>query len=223
MLKNCSRWGVATASLLAAPLSIANENSVKLDALNIPHVKQSIKVDGILDDAMWQQALDVPLDIVNSPWHNKPSPVKTVAKLVENGEYFYIAFIAQDPNPELVLGFLGDRDSRWSDDLVGIKLDTYNKRRLNYQFFVNPYGVQHDRIANEVTGSVDQAWDGIWESVGKITETGYQVEMAIPYHILNFDDNNDIKTWAMELIRLYPRDSRLRISHIALDLSLIHI
>jgi hypothetical protein len=196
---------------------MAEENSAKLAQLNIPHIEQHINIDGDLSDVAWQQALNVPLDIVNSPWNNKASPVKTVAKVVENGEFFYIAFIAQDPNPELIRGFLGDRDTRWGDDLVGFKLDTYNNRRLNYEFFVNPYGVQHDSIANEMTGKSDSAWDGIWESVGKVTETGYQVEMAIPYHILNFDDNSDIKTWAMELIRLYPRDSRLRISHIELD------
>tara|TARA_R110000737_G_scaffold158447_1_gene186684 strand:+ start:6545 stop:8779 length:2235 start_codon:yes stop_codon:yes gene_type:complete len=197
--------------------SIAQENTVKLAQLNIPHVALELKVDGELNDAIWQQALDVELNIVNSPWNNKPSPVTTTAKVVENGEYLYIAFIAQDPDPKLIQGFLGDRDTRWGDDLVGFKLDTYNNRRLNYEFFVNPYGVQHDSIANEMTGDSDSAWDGIWESVGKITATGYQVEMAIPFHILNFDDNDDVKTWAMELIRLYPRDTRLRISHIALD------
>jgi hypothetical protein len=203
--------------MLAIFPSMAQENSIKIAQLNIPHVKQKINVDGELDDAIWQQALNVPLNIVNNPWNNKPSPVKTMAKVVENGEFLYIAFIAQDPNPEAIMGFLGDRDTRWGDDLVGFKLDTYNNRRLNYDFFVNPYGVQHDRITNEMTGNSDSAWDGIWESVGKVTESGFQVEMAIPYHILNFDDTNDIKTWAMELIRLYPRDARLRISHIELD------
>ena len=215
--KKCSLSVIATALTLAVQPSIAQENSAKLAQLNIPHVKQQINVDGELDDAMWQQALSIPLNIVNSPWNNKPSPVQTTAKVVENGEFLYIAFVAQDPNPELIQGFLGDRDTRWGDDLVGFKLDTYNNRRLNYEFFVNPYGVQHDSIANEMTGDSDSAWDGIWDSVGKVTTSGYQVEMAIPYHILNFDDNNDIKTWAMELIRLYPRDSRLRISHIELD------
>ena len=216
-LNNCSLSVLATALILAMQPSMAEENRAKLAQLDIPHVKQSINVDGELNEAMWQQALNVPLDIVNNPWNNKPSPVKTMVKVVENGEFLYISFIAQDPNPELIQGFLGDRDSRWGDDLVGFKLDTYNNRRLNYEFFVNPYGVQHDSIANEMTGDSDSAWDGIWESAGKVTESGFQVEIAIPYHILNFDDNNDVKTWAMELIRLYPRDARLRISHIELD------
>ncbi len=214
---NCGICILATALMLFMQASSAEDNSVKLAQLNIPHADLKLNVDGELNDKIWQHALDVPLNIVNSPWNNKPSPVSTMAKVVENGEFLYIAFIAQDPNPELIQGFLGDRDTRWGDDLVGLKLDTYNNRRLNYEFFVNPYGVQHDSIANEMTGDSDSAWDGIWESVGKITDAGYQVEIAIPYHILNFEDNDNVKTWAMELIRLYPRDSRLRISHIELD------
>lgn len=210
-------------SILAATLilfvqpSTAQEGTPKLAQLKIPHVELNLNVDGELDDVIWQHALDIQLNIVNSPWNNKPSPVATTAKVVENGEFLFVSFTAKDPNPELIQGFLGDRDTRWGDDLVGFKLDTYNNRRLNYEFFVNPYGVQHDSIANEMTGSSDSAWDGIWESFGKITDDGFQVEIAIPYHILNFDDNNDVKTWAIELVRLYPRDTRLRISHIALD------
>jgi hypothetical protein len=34
--------------------------------------------------------------------------------------------------------------------LVFFKLDTYNNRRLNYEFFVNPHGVQHDTIFNKI-------------------------------------------------------------------------
>ncbi len=208
---------LATALILSAQPSFAKEKNAKLAQLSIPHSKLEMKVDGELNDAIWQQALDISLDIVNSPWDNKPSPVITTAKVIENGEFLYISFLAQDPNPELIQGFLGDRDTRWGDDLVGFKLDTYNNRRLSYEFFVNPHGVQHDNIKNEMTGGSDSAWDGIWESAGKVTTNGYQVEIAIPYHILNFEDNDDVKTWAMELIRLYPRDTRLRISHIELD------
>jgi hypothetical protein len=208
---------LATAFILCIQPSFAQKKTAKLAQLSIPHTNLEMKVDGELNDAIWQQALDIPLNIVNSPWDNKPSPVITTAKVIENGAFLYISFLAQDPNPELIKAFLGDRDTRWGDDLVGFKLDTYNNRRLSYEFFVNPHGVQHDNIKNEMTGGSDSAWDGIWESAGKVTANGYQVEIAIPYHILNFEDNDNVKTWAMELIRLYPRDTRLRISHIELD------
>ena len=100
---------------------------------------------------------------------------------------------------------------------MGIKFDTQNNRRLNYEFLLNPLGVQHDAIFNEMTGKANELLDGIWQAYGKITEHGYQVEIAIPYRILNFEENNEIKTWAMELFRIYPRDTKLRISHMPLD------
>jgi len=199
--------------------AVANDDNVtnKISALDIPHASASAKIDGNLSDKIWTQAHTISLDIVNSPWNNLPSPVKTEAKIIENGEFLYIAFIASDPEPEKIQGFLGDRDTKWGDDLVGIKLDTFNNRRLNYEFFVNPFGVQNDGIQNEMTGVANDLWDGIWHSYGKITEDGYQVEIAIPFHILNFEQNQFEKTWAMELVRLYPRETRLRISHVPLD------
>lgn len=198
-------------------INIAAAEKVKLNQLDIPYSPLTAKVDGDLTDDIWQQALIVDLDIVNSPWNNLPSPVKTQAKIIENGEYIYISFIADDPSPEKIKGFLADRDSRWGDDLVGIKFDTQNNRRLNYEFIVNPLGVQHDAIYNEMTGNANSLWDGIWQSYGKITKNGYQVEMAIPYRILNFEENDEEKVWAMEFFRIYPRDTQLRISHVPLD------
>ena len=192
-------------------------SGLALASLDIPHTTKTLSIDGELDDELWLNALSVPLDIVNSPWDNLPSPIKTEAKLIENGEFLYIAFIADDPEPEKIQGFLGDRDTTWSDDIVGIKLDTHNNRRLNYEFFVNPFGVQNDAIFSEITGEANTLWDGIWHSYGKITPQGYQVEIAIPYNILNFEENGEIKQWAIELMRNYPRETRLRISHVPLD------
>jgi len=214
---------LSSCSLLLATLvffhsiDLAQAQKPELDQLDIPYSPLIADIDGELTDEIWQQALVVDLNIVNSPWNNLPSPVKTQAKIIENGQHIFIAFIAQDPQPEKIKGFLADRDSRWGDDLVGIKFDTQNNRRLNYEFIVNPLGVQHDSINNEMTGEVNDLWDGIWQSYGKITKRGYQVEIAIPYRILNFEENKKNKLWPIELFRIYPRDTQLRISHVPLD------
>lgn len=193
------------------------ENKIKLESLQVPFNKNTIIIDGELNDELWSNALSIELDTVNSPWNNLPSPVKTTAKLIENGKFLYIAFIAYDPEPEKIQGFLTDRDKTWLQDTVGIKLDTHNNRRLNYSFFVNPYGVQNDATYNEITGQNNTSWDGLWYSFGKKTKQGYQVEMAIPYNILNFKADGKKKKWAIELVRIYPRDTSLRISHVPLE------
>ncbi len=191
--------------------------NVKLESLQIPFDKNTITIDGELNDEPWSNALAVELDIVNSPWNNLPSPVKTTAKLIENGKFLYISFTAYDPEPTNIKGFLTDRDKTWSQDSVGIKLDTHNNRRLNYSFFVNPYGVQNDATYNEITEQNNTSWDGLWYAFGKITKQGYQVEMAIPYNILNFKADGQTKKWAIELVRIYPRDTNLRLSHVPLE------
>ena len=210
--------------LLIPPISAAKttnaantSTTVTLKPLNIPYSEGEITLDGELDEALWAKALLVDLNLVNSPWNNLPSPIKTTAKLIENGEFLYVSFMAFDPEPEKIQGFLTDRDNAWFHDLVGIKLDTHNNRRLNYEFFVNPYGVQNDATFNEITGAANTSWDGLWHAFGKKTKQGFQVEIAIPYNILNFKSDGKQKKWAIELVRTYPRDTKLRISHVPIN------
>ena len=185
--------------------------------IEIPNTSESITLDGEFTETVWQQAKIIELDLVNSPYDNTPAPVKTTAKIIENGEYIYIAFIAHDPEPQQIKSSLKERDTAWSDDLVGIRIDTLNQRRTTYNFFVNPQGVQMDEIYDEVIQEPNELWDAIWHSTGKITENGYQVEMAIPFRILNFEQKDGKQHWPFELIRSYPRETVLRLSHIPLD------
>ncbi len=180
--------------------------------IQIPRVSGTIVVDADLSEPAWQQATAVEIVYDTWPAENTPAPVKTTAYVMEDGEFFYISFIAEDPNPSQIRAFYRDRDKIWNDDNVGIKLDTYNDSKLAYQFFINPLGVQADAIENEITKSESDAWDGIWHSAGKVTATGYQVEVAIPLRMLNFNDQLAMQKWKLELLRFYPRDIRHRLS-----------
>ncbi|NMP32500.1 hypothetical protein HII17_13100 [Thalassotalea sp. M1531] len=194
-----------------------NTDEQAKQTIAIPYVDLPVVIDGELDEPIWQDAKVIQIDTVTSPYDNTPSPVKTEARIIDNGKYLSIAFIAYDPEPNKIIASIGKRDTKWLDDVIGIQLDPLNNRRVTYSFFVNPYGVQNDQTFNEVTGEANELWDGIWYSHGKLTEFGYQVELAIPYHILNFDQSKTTKQWPFELVRIFPRDKRLRISSIALD------
>jgi hypothetical protein len=204
-------------------VTYAQQNLSKVDIsndfakLDIPNIAGEIKIDGELDDMQWEQAKELELNYVTRPFENTRPPVSTKVKIFENGDTLYVAFIAQDPNVDNISAFYRDRDGIWSDDLVGIKLDTFNDSRLAYQFFVNPYGIQADSIENEMTGRESDSWDGIWQSAGKIVADGYQVEIAIPLRILNFKEGSENKIWGTELVRYYPRADRLRISNMPKD------
>lgn len=185
--------------------------------IEIPRISGEITVDGKLDEPEWHQATRVSINNVTRPFNNIPSPVETEALLMEIDGVFHLAFIAQDPDPSQIRAYLRDRDRAWEDDIVGIKIDSFNDQRTAYRFLVNPLGAQIDGIENETTKRESDSWDGIWDSAGLINENGYVVEMALPLSMLNFNENKPFQTWGIELMRMYPRDERLRLSNIYLD------
>ncbi len=204
--------------LLTSPLVYSNYSAeTHNEVIDIAKTSGNIVIDAILNEPQWQSATKVLINNVTRPYDNTPSPVHTEALLMESEGYFYLAFIAKDPDINEIRAFLKDRDKSWGDDLVGIKIDTYNDQRSAYRFLVNPLGVQIDGIESEITQKESDAWDGIWQSAGKIVDDGFIVEMALPLRMLNFQESDDQQTWGLELLRYYPRDERLRLSNIHLD------
>ena len=189
-------------------------------AAYLPSTTDTIEIDGVLDEAAWQQATQIKIDTETNPGENTPARVATVAYLVEDGEKLYIAFDARDPDPSQIRAYLQDRDSAWNDDFVGIVLDTYNDERRAFEFFSNPLGIQMDLTNDDVNQNEDESWDAIWDSAGTISEHGYIVEMEIPLSQLRFPNTDGKQTWGIDLLRFYPRDKRYRFSNNRMDRSL---
>ncbi len=176
-----------------------------------------IVVDGVLDEAAWQQAAVVELKYETRPKENLPPDVQTETLLTYDGDNLYVGFRAHDPEPAAIRAHLLDRDKAYSDDFVGIVLDTFNDERRAFEFFVNPLGVQMDMFMDDVAGNEDDTWDAIWTSAGKINADGYAVEIAIPWSSLRFPRTEGDQTWGFDALRFYPRSQRARISSHPLD------
>jgi hypothetical protein len=80
---------------------------------------------------------------------------------------------------------------------------------------VNPYGVQKDYLWSNVGGG-DRGFDLVWESAARLTDFGYQVEMAVPFSSLRFP-NKDIQSWRVDFYRNRPRESFMQYSWAAYD------
>ena len=153
---------------------------------DIPRIDHSPKIDGILSVGEWDNATAINLNIETEPGYNTVAEVSTKAFLMEDGDVLYVAFVAEDNDIDQVRAFFRDRDGIWRDDRVGVVLDTFNDERRAYEFFVNPFGVQADRIYDDVNRNRDDSWNAIWQSAGKLNDKGYIVEMAIPFKQLRF-------------------------------------
>ncbi|MFP6810151.1 MAG: DUF5916 domain-containing protein [Pseudohongiellaceae bacterium] len=184
---------------------------------NIPRITNPPTIDGVVEANEWKEATRIPVNIEVEPGDNLEAQVFAEALLMENGEALYIAYIAEDPEPNQIRGFYQDRDTGWNGDWIGITLDTFNDERRAFGFYVNPLGVQMDSIHDDVNQREDESWNGIWDSVGQITENGYTVEVSIPLKQLRFAETDSIQTWGVEILRQYPRDRVTMISSQEMD------
>jgi hypothetical protein len=177
----------------------------------VESTQEEIKVDGLLNEAVWQKSPTFTLDYETRPGDNSPAAVKTEMWVTFSQSHLYVAARAYDPHPENIRARLTDRDRAFQDDFVGVVLDTFNDERRAFEFFVNPFGVQMDLSQSDVTGNEDESWDAIWNSAGRLTKDGYEVEMEIPFSSLRFPPGGTSQTWGIDALRIYPRDQRYRI------------
>ncbi len=197
--------GVALAAFGAAQAPAPKE------PLRIPRLSEIPKIDGVLDNPVWEaQALRIDGFVQLAPKENGVPTERTVAYLGYDEKNLYVAFRAFDSQAAKVRCSITKRDGCLEDDWVFIMLDTFNEKRRAFSFLLNPAGVQMDMMRVEEGGSdnMDDSWDTVFASGGKIDAEGYTVEMAIPFKSLRFP-NVDLKTWNIVLGRNLPRTGEI--------------
>jgi len=176
------------------------------DPYVVPRCNCGIVVDGVLDEAAWDDALALALNYEVQPGENIPPPVETEVLLMYDSENLYAAFRCYDPDPAAVTAHISDRDDvSSSDDWVALILDTFNDERRSFDVLVNAAGVQEDFIESSSGGG---SWDAIWDSAGRVTDWGYAVELSVPFKQLRFQRSDGPQIWSFDAVRSYPREHR---------------
>lgn len=205
-----SRLGLAAACLaviLASPCQAQFQPNVKPE-LEVSRARGPIVIDGNLDDAGWVGTAQAVNWSQTWPADNVESAFGQQAWITYDAENLYIAFVVDDASNTLRASFR-DRDEVWRDDYVGIIFDTYGSGAWAYELFFNPRGIQMDLRWTQ--NGEDMGFDVIHESEGRITETGWQVEVAIPFQSLRFPDRVE-QVWRATFWHNRPRESRERYS-----------
>ena len=220
------RFALPLALALVLPLAAAAQTAEAKPPIPPPRQLQveratsAIAIDGVLDEQAWKDALTFDLNFEWSPGENVPPPVQTDFFVAYDDAKLYVAWRAQDPNPAAIRAHYMDRDSIQTfiqDDHVVLMIDTFNDENRAYQLRVNPLGVQADSIFSQNEGVEDWSFDLIWDSAGRITETGYVIEAAVPLGQLRFPRTTGAQTWGFDVGRSYPRSVRHRMTAHALD------
>lgn len=178
-----------------------------------PRIDGRATIDGKLDEPEWTQAAMLAGFSQFSPMDGVPAADSTEVRVWYSADAIYFGIRAYEAHGQ-VHATLADRDKIFADDFVQILLDTFDDGRQATVLAVNPFGVQSDGALVE-TGSTtgngfnnavirrevaDLSPDYVYESKGRLTDFGYEVEVRVPFKSLRFQPAKE-QRWGINVTR----------------------
>jgi len=173
-------------------------------------VERAPKLDGTLDDSLWQLAKPITDFRQREPLEGQPATEKTEVRILYTRRAVYFGIHCFDSNPSRIIASELRRDvSQDLDDRFEILIDSNHDRRGGYVFQVNPLGTQMDGLIVEEQRDnsdldFDAGWDGVWSSNARIVGDGWTITIEIPFTTLNFTHSTEV-LWGLNFKRFIRR------------------
>lgn len=149
-------------------------------------------IDGSLEDEIWRSAPSVDdVFITYNPNDGDLFPQRTQVWVAYDSENLYFAFYCYDNEPDKIKTSVTKRDNMFSDDWIGVAIDTMGNRQSLYELFVNPSGMQGD-LYNTPSSGENGAPDWVWYSGGRIVKDGYTVEIKLPLKSIRYRSGENV-------------------------------
>lgn len=173
-------------------------------AVPIARLSESgIVVDGDLSETVWAQAARLTGFGEYAPVDGRPAEDSTEVLVWYSPTAIWFGVRAREPHGA-VHASLANRDRISTDDWIEILLDTFDDHRQAVVFGVNPLGVQSDGTLNETQAgsrdTVDHAADFVYQSHGRLTPEGFEVEIRIPFKSLRYQPRDTVQ-WSLNVRR----------------------
>ncbi len=167
-----------------------------------------LRVDGRLDERAWQQADPAKGFFRTEPRQGGEVKHPTEVRFLYDDKNLYLgAFCADSMGRRGVRAQDLRRDfNEGENDVFGLALDPQNLKQYAVAFLTTPYGNQRDlQVFNG--NQLDQGWNTLWQVRCTRSDTGYYVEMAIPFQSLRYDAvvPGEEVSWGFTLLRFARR------------------
>ncbi len=169
----------ASALLLAAVVLAAAAESVTPPAVRIPETARPPALDGTVGETEWQGASVLGDFVVLSGKTEGQRSTNVTAWLLRDAEWLYIGFDVRHPQPTAIVPKVTQRDGRvQGENCVKVLFDPGTGGKLWYHLRLSAGNVWSDQ--RSVAGSGELGWNCPLRSATRITDTGWQAEVAIP-------------------------------------------
>ncbi|MSO35880.1 MAG: hypothetical protein EXQ54_05555 [Acidobacteria bacterium] len=205
----CSRPFASLSFLIICSSSFASAQAPEAPTALALKVTAPPKLDGRLDDAIWQKAAIVAGFKQREPDEGRDASERTTVRIAYDQANLYIGAVLDDSVPADIRASELRRDNTLeSDDTFSVLLDTYHDHRNAFVFRVNPRGTRFDALVRNESRFYYADWDEQWTAAAVLTDTGWSVEIAIPFKILRFTGAAS-QSWGLNFERVIKRRNEM--------------
>ena len=175
--------------------------------LEAVRITQAPKLDGNLDDPVWQQAPAASGFRQLSPAEGHLDTEYSEVRVLYDESNLYLGIMCYDREPDRVVATEMRRDINVDDDdSFDMAIAPYGDNGDSYYFITNPLGSRRDALISPGGGfsGFNPDWDGIWRCYGKRHHMGWSLEIAIPFKTFRFDPKAK-QDWAINFGRHVKR------------------
>ncbi|GGG57416.1 hypothetical protein GCM10011414_29060 [Croceivirga lutea] len=187
--------------LILFVLSVHSQDQNK--SFTVKFVDEFLKVDGILDESVWDQAESAKDFYQYFPTDTIQAAQQTAIKMLYNNTTLYVGIRAKSIGENYATRSL-QRDFRGAGiDQISLVFDTFNDGTLAYLFGINPFGVRREALISGGGGDRDgftTSWDVKWKGESKIYDGYFTAEIAIPLTSFKFKEGET--KWRFNSYRL---------------------
>ena len=187
------------------PASIARTDQGRATVRAI-RLTEPLNLDGVLDEAAYEQNLPVDGFIQTIPQEGQPVSERTEAWVMYDDENVYLACRCWDsagPEGWIANEMRRDTNGLRENDFFGAIFDTFHDRRNGFNFYTNMLGARNDQWVTD-EGSPNQDWNPVWSVRTGQFDGGWTVEMAIPFKSIRYLSGDD-QTWGIQMRRSIRR------------------
>ena len=169
-------------------------------------VADEIRLDGALDEAIYQTVSPISGFIQQTPNEGEPASEKTEAWILFSDTSVYVSAKIWDSAPEsawVMNEMRRDTSQLRDNDSLFVSFDTFHDQRNAVVFYTNPIGAIGDfAVTNE--GNPNSDWNPVWDVRTARFAGGWSVEMEIPFKSLRYRPDAD-PVWGVQLHRRIRR------------------
>jgi len=174
--------------------------------LEIPRLSRAPKIDGRLDEAVWDEAALADSFFQHSSAHAAaiPSPQRARIHLGYTDEALYFGFYGYDAHPDSLVGRSRNFDSElWHEDIVELFIDPEFSHRNYVHVGINHLGTVHDAWLDGGLRNRAIEWNADAQAVAEVGRDFWSLEYRLDFGQDEVPKPESGSEWGFNFVRVF--------------------